>query len=47
MRTFAAAAVGLLILSSPSAAHHANAIFDAGKRITVTGCAVDGQGRIA
>ncbi|MBI4888498.1 MAG: hypothetical protein HY824_15490 [Acidobacteria bacterium] len=31
------AAVGLLILSGPLLAHHANAIFDVGKRVTVTG----------
>ena len=30
-------AVGLLIVSVPSFAHHANAVFDVGKRITVTG----------
>ena len=37
MKTLAAAAVAFLILSGSLAAHHANAIFDAGKRITVKG----------
>ena len=31
------AAVGLLIVSGPLLAHHANAVFDVGKRVTVTG----------
>jgi hypothetical protein len=35
--TILAVAVGLLIVSIPLFAHHANAIFDAGKRITVKG----------
>jgi hypothetical protein len=30
-------AVGLLTVSGPSLAHHANAVFDVGKRITVKG----------
>jgi hypothetical protein len=30
-------AVGLLIVSGPMSAHHSNAIFEAGKRVTVTG----------
>ena len=37
MRTLAAVAVGFVILSGSLVAHHANAIFDAGKRITVKG----------
>jgi hypothetical protein len=32
-----AASVALLILSVPVFAHHANAVFDVGKRVTVTG----------
>jgi hypothetical protein len=35
--TVCALAVGLLVASGPLFAHHANAIFDAGKRITVKG----------
>jgi hypothetical protein len=36
--TLCAAAVGLLLLSAPLVfAHHANAIFDVGKRVTVKG----------
>jgi hypothetical protein len=35
--TVVAVAVGLLIVSAPSFAHHANAVFDVGKRITVRG----------
>ena len=30
-------AAGLLIVSGPLLAHHANAVFDVGKRVTVTG----------
>jgi hypothetical protein len=32
-----AAAVALLVVSGPIFAHHSNAIFDAGKRVTITG----------
>jgi hypothetical protein len=32
-----AAAVGLLLISGPVLAHHANAVFDVGKRVTVKG----------
>ena len=35
--TVFAAAVGLLIVSGPLLAHHANAVFDVGKRVTVKG----------
>ncbi len=35
--TVFAVAVGLLIVSVPLFAHHANAVFDVGKRITVKG----------
>jgi len=35
--TVLAAAVGLLIVSGPLLAHHANAVFDVGKRVTVKG----------
>ena len=35
--TAVAAAVGVLILSGPIRAHHANAIFDVGKKLTLTG----------
>jgi hypothetical protein len=31
------AAVGLLVVSGPLLAHHANAVFDTGKRVTVKG----------
>src|SRR6185503_11959540 len=37
MKTLAMVTVGAVILSASLAAHHANAIFDAGKRITVKG----------
>ncbi len=35
--TVFAVAAGLLIVSGPLLAHHANAVFDVGKRVTVTG----------
>jgi hypothetical protein len=35
--TVFAVVVGLLIVSGPSLAHHANAVFDVGKRVTVKG----------
>lgn len=35
--TVAAVALGVLIASAPSLAHHSNAAFDAGKRVMVTG----------
>ena len=35
--TVFAAAVGLLIVAGPLLAHHANAVFDVGKRVTVKG----------
>ena len=35
--TMFAVAVGLLIVSGPLLAHHANAVFDVGKRVTVKG----------
>ena len=35
--TVFAAAVALLIVSGPMLAHHANAVFDVGKRVTVKG----------
>jgi len=37
MRTPVAAAVALLVLSASLNAHHANAIFETGKRVTVKG----------
>ena len=37
MRTLATMVLGFVIFSGSLAAHHANAIFDAGKRITVKG----------
>ena len=35
--TLFAVAVGLLLVSGPLLAHHANAVFDVGKRVTVKG----------
>lgn len=37
LRTLLALAAGLLILSGPLSAHHSSAIFEAGKRIEMTG----------
>jgi hypothetical protein len=37
LATVFTAAVGLLVVSGPLLAHHANAVFDVGKRVTVKG----------
>jgi hypothetical protein len=40
-RVFAAAAVGLLVTSIPLSGHHANAVFDIGKKLTLTGTVLE------